>query len=142
MKKLVFCVCAYMLMSSTVYSQINIIQKTNAGITISPNGIRGSLPLSTAEDTTNISMGENALKSNINSKRNIAIGKDALMTYSKAFISSDLLNASQLAIGFEALRNYTTTSAALNIAIGTRAMGVLSARIASVVARPSSTGMW
>ncbi|MCP1382853.1 hypothetical protein [Runella salmonicolor] len=123
MKKLVFCVCTYMLMSSTVYSQINIIQKTNAGITISPNGIRGSLPLSTAEDTTNISIGENALKSNINSKRNIAIGKDALMTYSKAFISSDLLNASQLAIGFEALRNYTTTSAALNIAIGTRAMG-------------------
>lgn len=110
-------------MSSTVYSQINIIQKTNAGIIITPNGIRGSLPLSTAEDSTNISMGENALKNNINSKRNIAIGKDALMTYSKAFNSSDLLNTSQLAIGFEALRNYNTTGTALNIAIGTRAMG-------------------
>ncbi|WP_428664283.1 hypothetical protein [Runella sp.] len=121
MKTIIFCACV--LLSSAIYAQINVIQKNNSGITISPNGIRGSLPVSSSEDSTNISMGENALKSNVNSKRNIAIGKDALMTYSKAFNSGDLLNASQLAIGFEALRNYTTTGQALNIAIGTRAMG-------------------
>lgn len=121
MKNLLFVFCA--LLSFTMSAQINIIQKNSSGITISPNGIRGSLPVSTAEDSTNIALGENALKSNVDAKRNIAIGKDALMTYSKAFSSADLLNTSQLAIGFEALRRYNTTSQLFNIAIGTRAMG-------------------
>ena len=106
-------------------AQINVINSTDGSMTITPKGIRGKLPTATAEDSTNISLGENALQNNINAKNNIAIGKNALKTLSfnngGASYQSD-----NIAIGYEALMTTQPTSSPVfgngNIAIGSKAL--------------------
>jgi trimeric autotransporter adhesin len=83
-------------------AQVNIINSTNGSLTITPNGMRGKLPISTTEDSTNISIGENALQNNINAKLNIAIGKNALKTLSYNN-SGTAYQSKNIAIGYESM---------------------------------------
>lgn len=121
MKKLLL----LLLISNTIFAQINIQNSSNGGVTISPNGILANFPTTQQNDTTNIAIGENALRSNIlGSQRHIAIGKNAL---SKFTFVPNVLNdpdlSSQLAIGYGALAKYNPSIDGSNIAIGVKAMG-------------------
>ncbi len=113
----------FFLISFVSFAQISIIQKDSASIEILPNGIRGGLPERTS-DTSNIALGKNALLSNINSHRHIAIGINALKSYNytpQVILDPDF--SSQIAIGYGALARHNPAIDGANIAIGTKAMG-------------------
>jgi hypothetical protein len=110
----------FILSSFSVFSQVNIINRTGGGFEILPDGIRGNLPIKPV-DSTNIAIGTDALKSNLSSHRNIAIGNEALRLFN---LSNNDLNTSQIAIGHGALKKYNPIGGqALGIAIGKNALG-------------------
>lgn len=117
----------FVLANNSIFAQINIQNSSNGGVTISPNGILANFPDSKKNDTTNISIGENALLNNpAGSKRHIAIGKNALRNYS--YIPQVILDpdfSSQIAIGYGALTKHNPAIDGFNIAIGVKAMGNL-----------------
>lgn len=115
-----FILFIFIFSSFSVFSQVNIINRTSGGFEILPEGIRGNLPVKSV-DSTNIALGTDALRSNANSHRNIAIGNEALRLFN---LSNNDLNTSQIAIGHGALKKYNpSTGHALGIAIGKNALG-------------------
>lgn len=104
MKKLLL----FLLFPIAVSAQINISQSNNGSFLITPKGVSTYPISSTPNDTSNISLGSNALKNNTTGMNNIAIGRSALRkmvgTYQYDY------NTNNVAIGMESMQDLRPTN--------------------------------
>ncbi|AXE16252.1 hypothetical protein DR864_00470 [Runella rosea] len=107
--KCIFIILAFV--SIRTCGQINSLNTVNGAITITPQGFKGSTN-SASLNTTYVSLGNNALKSNTTGAGNVAIGADVLR--------ENLDGTGNTAIGWESLRY--NKNGYFNTAIGYEAL--------------------
>lgn len=111
MKKILF----FVLLSYTTFAQ-SVIQSNTSSIILTPNGVRTTY--AAGYDSTNTSVGADALKFNVGKKYNTAFGASALKNNSTGTLGFHSTN--NAAFGYGALTN--NTQGYYNVAVGANAL--------------------